>query len=183
MILTDPFELIKSMPSGSALYGRAGFQPGEMASSPEGESAINLETCILIREDEKQIRKIPANPIVELRSGIWENHICIVVVMIKLAGLPYETWWNYYAEGDYGKISFDDMIRQAMIPILIYDHRERHRSIGVRNSLQLSFKKYKETIARKPAWGMKEFDAVREIIYASYPTVTKLWETLDADLS
>jgi len=170
MILTDPFELIKSFPPGSALYGRA------------GESAETLETCILIREDETQIQKIPANPIIELRSGIWENQICPVIVMIKVAGLPYETWWNYHRDDD-GDKYFDDMILQAMIPILIYDDRRQRRSIGVRNSLAPSFKKYKETILQKSVWTMQEFDAAKEKLCGQYPSVAALWEALGADIS
>jgi len=169
MILTDPFELIKSFPPGSALYVRA------------GESATSLETCILIREDEDQIQKIPANPIVELRSGIWENRICPVVVMIKVAGLPYETWWNYHRDDD-GNKYFDDMILQAMIPILVYDDRQQRRSIGIRNSLAPSFKKYIEAIVQKSPWSMKDFDAAKEKLCAQYLTVAALWEVLGADI-
>ncbi len=171
MILTDPFELIKAMPPGSALYGRA------------GESADKLETCFLIREDEKQIRKIPENPIVGLRSGMWGGPVLIVAVMVKLAGLPYETWWNYHAEDDYGKKSFDDMIQQLMVPVLIYDDRQKRRSVGIRNSLSPFFKKYKEKILAAPAWEMKDFDAERGKIYSRYPSVAALWEALGAHLS
>jgi len=171
LILTDPFELIKSLPPGSALYGRA------------GESAAGMETCFLIREDEKQIRTIPENPIIELRSGIWKEPVLIVAVMVKLAGLPYETWWNYHAEGDYGKKSFDDMIRQEMIPILIYDYKRQHRAIGVRNSLQPSFKKYKEFILQNPAWSRSDFDRAKEKICNQYASVATLWEALGVDIS
>jgi len=171
MILTDPFELIKSFPPGMALYGRA------------GESAENLETCILVREDEDQILKIPANPIVELRSGIWQNHVCPVIVMINLAGLPYETWWNYYQPEGEAEKYFDDMIRQSMIPILVYDDLQQRRSIGVRNSLASFFKKYKETILQKSVWTMKEFDAAKEKLCGQYPSVAALWEALGADIS
>jgi hypothetical protein len=171
MILTDPFELIKSFPPGSALYGRA------------GESVDTLETCILIREDETQICKIPANPIVELRSGIWQNHICPVIIMVHLAGLPYETWWNYYQPQGEGQKYFDDMILQTMIPILIYDHRQKRRSIGIRNSLASSFKKYKEAIIQKTPWSMKDFDIAKQNICDQYPSIAALWEALGADLS
>lgn len=172
MIYTDPFELIKSLPPGSAVYGRG------------GETPETLETCILIREDERQIRKIPQNPIIELRSGMWEDRICPVVVMVLLAGLPYETWWNYHQQPQ-GKaeIYFNDLIRQKMIPILIYDDRRQRRSVAVRNSLADSFKKYKEIISQKPAWTMKEFDSAKERLCSQYPSVTALWEALGDDFS
>lgn len=171
MILTDPFELIKTYPSGSALYGRT------------GETTDTLETCILIREDEPQIRKISANPIVELRSGLWEGKGAIIIaVMVKSAGLLYETWWNYHRD-DGGDKYFDDMIRQSMIPILVYDNHTQRRSILVRNSLAPSFKKYKGKILAATPWAMAEFDNERERIYARYPNVTALWEALGANLS
>ncbi|OIO37211.1 MAG: hypothetical protein AUJ72_04955 [Candidatus Omnitrophica bacterium CG1_02_46_14] len=171
MILSNLIKLIKSFPPGSALYGRA------------GESAENLETCILIRENEDQILKIPANPVIELRSGIWPNHVYPVIVMIKLATFLYETWWNYYQPQGKGEKYFDDMIRQTMIPILVYDHRQQRRSIGIHNSLASSFKKCREAILRKSPWSMKDFDAAKQKLCDQYPSVATLWEALDADIT
>ena len=167
MTITDPFEIIKAMPPGSALYGRA------------GQSSENLETCFLIREDEEQVRKIPENPIVELRSGFWEGPVCLVSVMIRLAGLPYETWWNYHQPDGFGKTAFEDMISQAMLLILVYDHRQMRRSIGVKNSLATVFREYRDRILQHPPWGMKDFDEAREkVAYAKHPSVKELWEAL-----
>lgn len=166
MTLIDPFELIKTMPPGSASYGRA------------GESREKMETCFLIREDEEQIKKIPKNPVIQLRSGFWEEPVCLVTVMVMIGGLPYETWWNYHQPYGSGRTAFEDMIRQTMIPILVYDHREMKRSVMIRNSLAPAFRGYAEKILARPPWGMKNFDEAREEIYRKYPSVMKLWSAL-----
>ena len=164
-MLTDPFELIKQMPAGSAVYARA------------GQKSDSMETCILIREDDSQIKRIRKNPIIELRSGLWESHVCVVALMVKLAGLPYETWWNYHQEGG-GEKYFEDMTRQLTLPILVYDEQSKRRSVMVRNSLSSIFRSYADKLRLKPPWSMKAFDAARDRIYDEHATVIDLWNAL-----
>ena len=63
------------------------------------------------------------------------------------------------------------------IPILFFTP-EMTRSLAVRNSLAPFFADALRRVQAMPEWSMKDFNAAREVVYAKYPTVTKLWNAL-----
>ena len=66
---------------------------------------------------------------------------------------------------------------QERIPILFFTP-EMTRSLAVRNSLAPFFADALRRVQAMPEWSMKDFNAAREVVYAKYPTVTKLWNAL-----
>jgi len=165
--LINPQDQIKKMPAGSAIYARAEF-----------DESIISETVFLIREEPRAVKALGENPKIEIRAGIiQEKGVTLVAVILRIGGEYFETWWNYYQPDGHGQRSFSDMATQERIPILFFTP-EMTRSLAVRNSLAPFFADALRRVQAMPEWSMKDFNAAREVVYAKYPTVTKLWNAL-----
>jgi len=164
--MIDVEALIQAAPPGTMVYAR--FRP-------EGGK---WETGLLIREESARIRRLGRNPVVEVRAGLFrEGSVWLLAILLKAAGELYETWFNY-CQPDGGEECLMDWTRQKTLAIIFYGDRGRERAISIRNPLADIARQALPVLRQAEPWGMAEFDAVRERLYARYPTVRALWDAL-----
>jgi len=165
--MADPVSMIAMAPAGKAIYGRV------------GESADSLRTSILIQEEMKYIKGLRTNPIVEIRSGLFDySGIGLVAVMFKFNhddDMIYETWWNYYQTGG-GEKYFTDICQSPDLDLHIFCGQEKVKSVRIYNSLKEPFMQKVVYLKSRKEWSMADFDRERENLYRKYPTVKELWD-------
>jgi hypothetical protein len=168
MINVDPIDALKLMPCESMIYGRASFD------------GAPFETYFAVKEESRYIKRIPKyNPVLLVRTGLMEyNGIPLVPVLISIdQDMIYESWFNFHATD--GKTSFADLARQERLIIMFYNEKmEECRKLAIPNNMRETFGGYINRIALLPEWGMREFDAARDMLYRDYPTVKDLWDGL-----
>lgn len=163
--LISPFQFIKLIDPPDATYARGEFD----------ENMVKY-TMLLVRETLKAVERLGEHPIIELRAGLLlEQQVLLAIVMLRINGTYYETWWNYHQPA--GRVEFDDMSKQELLPILFFTP-ELARSIAIRNSLAPFFQAAVEELAKTTAWSMSEFDEARQRIFDRFPTETKMWNHL-----
>jgi len=157
-------QAIRSAPVGTMIYAR--LQADVSAWS----------TGLLIREDRTLVRRLGAQPTVELRAGVIEQGgVILVALMAQIGGQLYETWFNYHGAEE--ATNFADLGQQETIPIVFFVP-DRARSLVVINHLRQFFQEAAERCERQKPWAMSDFDAAREHVYATYPEVEDLWAHL-----
>lgn len=170
MIYADPIEVLKKMPAGTMLFGRASF---------DGQP---METYFAIKEESRYMKRLGKYPILNIRTGLLQyNGIPLVCVMMQPNGdmdMLYETWFNYNATDGFGQKSFEDLTHQDNIVFWFIDEKGNERKIGIKNSLKDAFSDYVNKIALINPWTMQEFDRARNMLYADYPSPAHLWNTL-----
>lgn len=164
--MIDVETLVKSLPPGSAVFGRFGLMPDS-----------RMETGFFVREDKYRIAAIPSLPNIFFKAVMFENQgIIPVVVMIKIEGIgsPYDTWWNFQTEG-VGKY-FDDMISQDHVLVHLYSEQKRDKSIKVINSLKEPFERFRERIIQAGPWTTDQFIYEHRKICKKYQSVQEMWD-------
>jgi hypothetical protein len=166
MAAFSPEEGIKQAAPGACADAVA-----QVANAPE-------ETVFLIREQSGIIAELGRAPAVHVRAGlIVESGVLLLPVLIKVSGELYETWMNYHAEVCPPALAC--LALQEQIGLHFFDDRSvRARVIAVPNQLQAFWRDTLRTLAQAPPWSMAAFDAARDRVYASYPTVPDLWHAL-----
>lgn len=162
----SPEEGIKQAAPGACTYAVA-----QAGHTPE-------ETVFLIREQSGIIAELGRAPTIHVRAGlIVESGVLLLPVLIKVSGELYETWMNYHAEVCPPALAC--LAIQEQIGLHFFDDRGvRARAIAVPNQLQAFWRDTLRTLAQAPPWSMAAFDAARERVYATYPTVRDLWHAL-----
>jgi hypothetical protein len=162
----DPFELIKSFKPGLATIGRAKDQADHPWAS-----------IFLIREEDRYIKKLGKNPQVEIKSAyIEDGGVGAVFIQFRINldwDYLYDCWINRYAPGN-EKI-LGDLATQDIFVFKFFDDHEDRRTIGIPNNLKAAFAVYTETAAKLPAWSMRDFDALKERVYAQWLTGREMW--------
>lgn len=166
MTAFSPEEGINQAAPGACAYAVA-----QIGNAPE-------ETVFLIREQSGIIAELGRAPTVHVRAGlIVESGVLLLPVLIKVSGELYETWMNYHAEVCPPALAC--LALQEQIALHFFNGRGvRVRVIAVPNHLQTFWRETLRTLAQAPPWSMAAFDAARERIYATYPTIPDLWRAL-----
>jgi hypothetical protein len=154
-----------------AAPGACAYAVAQIGNAPE-------ETVFLIRDQAGIIAEFGRAPTVHVRAGlIVESGVLLLPVLIKVSGELYETWMNYHAEVCPPALAC--LALQEQIGLHFFDDRGvRARVIAVPNQLQAFWQDTLRTLAQSPPWSMEAFDAARGRVYATYPTVLKLWHAL-----
>jgi len=143
MIYADPIEVLKKMPVGTMLFGRASF---------DGRT---METYLAIKEEMYYLKRLGKYPVLSIRTGLLEyNRIPLVCVLMRPNGDPdmlYESWFNFHATDGYGKDNFADLTRQDNIVFWFIDERGNdYRKIAIKNSLKDACRLHKQNRPDKP---------------------------------
>jgi hypothetical protein len=140
------------------------------------------ETGLLIREDAEHIEKLPRNPVIEVRAGLFiEGGVQILAIMVKAVGVLYETWFNYHQRGMDTDEYLHDWATQESLAVIVYGQKGRERSIRIRNPLVDIATKAQKRLQQAEPWSMEDFDAARGRLYDRYPTADDLWIALGAN--
>ncbi len=175
MNLANPENMIMMRPPGCALFAKISPSQPEMGNSPQ--------VAFLIREESRRIRSLSG--IVEVRASlILQERVGLVPILLQVAegqeGI-FETWLNYFAKDALGRkdTHLETLAMQGEIRILFYGRSGRERSIMISNErLKPTWNAILDKVSRMPEWGMLDFDAAREKVYAGCPTVLDLWKLL-----
>jgi hypothetical protein len=163
----DPFELVKRLMPGLMIYGRA------------KEKAEDDWTIIfLIREEEKYIKRLKYNPVLQVRMGLYDvNGVMPVVLMLKAGeDMLYDGWLNYHSPD--GEENIRCLMRQERLIFQFYDRYECRRTLAAENSIKEIMHDQVEEIKKCRPWSMKAFDRAKERLYEIYPTGQALWENM-----
>lgn len=162
MLMADPFELIKSCQPGMMLFGIGG--------PTEAEKAF----VFLIREDERYVKRLGKYPGVTVRMGIFDEIAILFMVRFENnSDLTYNCWLNYH-----DKYSGYNLLKQQPNMIFkFFSARECVRTLAINNRFQTDLQDFEGKISGRPAWSMREFDAVKEKIYSTF-TPEDLWRVL-----
>lgn len=152
-------------------------EPGTMAyamqqTAADGPWAIGF----LVREQAWRVKGLGQNPDVELRCGAFEQDgVLLVVVLAKISGELYESWFNYHQTSNLGDQYFRAMLEQPALTFTFFTPEPAKR-IQINNRTGAFFTQALERAAQLPPWSMRDFDAARDKVYARYPTISKLWK-------
>lgn len=168
-MLADPFELVKILPEGLAIVGRA-------KERPEDEWKL----VFLIKEGNEYIDKLKrrTDNYIELRVGYFNlPKVKPILIMIRFdVDMLYDVWLNYHADG--GKENFYCLLKQNELIFKFYDRQDCRRTIAIPNRLKNDLAKYVSEIEKASPWSMRDFDMAKEQIYRKFPTGEILWRTL-----
>ena len=155
---------ILSGPPSSAGYARF-----RNSSGKEG-------TCFLIHEDSQHIRRLPKQVSIDIRSTVFKRSgVSLVIVMLRIEGEIYETYWNFY--NPTLRQCFHDMSTQDEVLVSFFvDTVEPMRTISTPNVLRSGFERLMESLAGIEGWTMEEFNRRKEELSREYPTVQALWD-------
>ncbi len=142
------------------------------------DESDNIFTSIIIHEDTERVSRLPKEVPVRVRVGfIKARNVGLMVVMPKIHGELYETWWNYHNPVYHE--CFRDIVRQDKLLLAFYiDSPEPARILWVPNTLKEIFKPAIEIILGMVPWTVNDFNVARETLYRKYPTPKDLWENL-----
>lgn len=158
-------QVIRSAQVGTMIYSRAKF-----------DARGDWQTALLVRESKDFVHALGQAPVIELRGGVIEDPGAVLVVVIaKIAGELYESWFNYW--GAEQSESFIDLQRQTQLPILFFTPA-RARALAIKNGLHDFFKDAEQRARARGAWAMRDFDAARDRAYTEFPEVQNLWAHL-----
>jgi len=151
-------------PYTCAIYARV--------SDPAGKSA----TCFLLHEEGARVRAMPEQVAIEVRTALLEMRgVGVVVVLLRVGGELYETYWNYHIPEL--RACFDDMASQDALLIRFYtDSVQPSRTLTLPNSLRETFAIFKQQLSAATPWRMEQFDAAKAAIAVDFPSVQALWE-------
>jgi hypothetical protein len=154
-------------------------EPGTMAYAMQQTAVTGPWTIgFLVREQLWRVQGLGRNPEVELRCGVFEQDgVLLIVMLAKISGELYETWFNYHQAGNRGEQYFRAVIEQPALTFTFFTP-EPTRMIQINNRFGEFFAQALERIARLKPWSMREFDEARAQVYARYPTVAKLWKEI-----
>jgi hypothetical protein len=172
--LVDPVTILAQQPPGSALFSRNQLDRD------------TWEVSWLIREESARIATLH-QPDIEFRAGAmeqgWQGQwILLIPILVRIGPEQqdniFEAWLNLYAEGG-GIIYLHDLARQDRLVLHFYgDRMQRERSLVISNQLK-AFAQQGLTLAERfQPWEMRTFDRAREQLYARYPSVMALWQSL-----
>lgn len=148
--------------------------------------ALTWETSFHIREEPRVIRRLGANPRVEIRAGLFVHQgVALIPVMVELSSWKetqrYESWINIHQDGIDGSVYLNDLATQPRIAIFLYtDSEQPEHQIQVPNRMQEAFAEIAVRAQSLPPWTMQDFDRAREDFYQLYP-MDKLWDALRAE--
>jgi hypothetical protein len=154
-------------------------EPGTMAYAMQ-QTAVDgpWQIGFLIREQKWRVQGLGQNPDVELRCGVFEQDgVLLVVVLAKISGELYETWFNYHQTSDLGDPYFRAMIDQPTLTIAFFTP-DPTKMIAINNRTGNLFVQALEKVQALRPWSMHQFDTARDKVYTHYPTVAKLWKEI-----
>ncbi|MFX1563429.1 MAG: hypothetical protein ACFFDP_08995 [Promethearchaeota archaeon] len=151
---------------------------GTAGIAPFKDERENKFTSIIIHEDAEHVSRLPKEVPIRVRTGfIKARNVGLIVVMPKIHGELYETWWNYH--NPIGPECFRDIMRQDKLLLVFFiDSPAPARILWVPNTLKEFFKSAIAKILGMKPWTMQEFNVARETLYREYPTPKDLWENL-----
>lgn len=161
----------------------------KIRSSPAGTAVFGLthrpdpRVDFLIREETALINELNATTKIPLRARLFKrNSIAIVVIMFQLktsAPRLFETFWDYYMDGGYGKKNFELISNQEDIAFHLYgDSGIIEKSILMNNVFKGFFKAAEKKILDIPEWGAEQFEKELNELRLIYPTKEALWEAI-----
>jgi hypothetical protein len=133
-------------------------------------------TCFIIHEDANHVQRLPKQVSIDVRATLIERSaVGLVVVMLRIEGEIYETYWNFHRLEL--RRCFQDMSTQEELLVsFLVDSMEPARTIWIPNPLQSGFGPLMEALAVMPPWTMEEFNKAKEELSLEYPTVQALWD-------
>lgn len=153
-----------------------GLKPGEAVFSLTGTTTPQV-TC-LVRE-RSAIIKYLGNTSVDVRAARFTVGTIELTAVVFNVGQHldrgYETWWDYYREGDSEALQI--MSRQEFFSFHFHgDNARLERSFIVPNTLMEFFAKTRDACQALPPWKHSDFVAARISLRARFPTPRDLWK-------
>ncbi|MCG8514585.1 MAG: hypothetical protein MI740_10615 [Halanaerobiales bacterium] len=163
----DPFELIKIVQPGLMLFGRG-----------KEKLEDQMQTIFLIKEEDKYIKKLKYNPVLQVRFRTFalDNVIAVLIMMKAETDMLYDGWFNYFDIS--AQEAFLDLKEQDKLFFSFYNNEDKQRTIAINNRLKDSFSEAEEMITKLPCWSMQDFDTVKNQIYSKYPNGQILWNNM-----
>lgn len=163
-------DVILASPAGTMIYAQF-----------RADDAEEMETGFLVHARAARIARIPPNPTVEVRTGIFfDGDVVLLAVMVRIGEEMYETWFNYCQRMPAASY-LRDWSEQATIAIVFHDERgNKARSVRLRNPLSEVADQVREICSNGPSWTMREFDDARAKLYATYSR-RALWDAIGSD--
>lgn len=161
----------------------------KICSSPVGTATFGLthrpepKIDFLLREETVLINQLTAKAKIPLRARLFNrNNIALIVIMFQLeTSHPrlFETFWDFYLEGDYGKRVFELISSQDDIAFHLYgDSGTIEKSILMANIFKGFFRAAMKKIGDLPQWNSQQFQGELEELRMIYPTKEALWEAI-----
>ena len=164
---SNPIKTLLKAPPGTGAYALF-----------KDESSGNDVTAFIIKEDTQHINRLPDSVNVDVRAWPFSRFgVFLLVVLLRIEGKIYETWWNWYNE--FCQKCFLNILSQDKLLFSFYvDDEKPQRTIWISNKLKESFELAKDNFQKfkklKP-WTMQEFDIARNELYKEYPNPSSLW--------
>ena len=157
-----------------------GSQPGTMVqhlySLNGGEEWL---AGIAIREDPSTIAGMAKRIDIHSRGAVFQvQGVHLILLMLLFEGTIYETFVSVQHEDSIEFVA--RMAEQSHFSILIFDgvSPQPARAFVTQNGFQALFQAISATFAIWPGWAYGEFDQAKAALYARYPSVLHLWQTL-----
>lgn len=117
MTRIDTDSIVLQSSPGLMIYAR--FQA-------ESVGEVSEQTGLLIREDMEHIKALPRHPVIEARAGLFnEGDVQLLVIMVKVQGELYETWFNYHQRGGDTAKYLDDWVEQEHLAVIFFGPKGR----------------------------------------------------------
>lgn len=151
-------------------------EPSQMAWGLFGETEGQMEFGLFIREDAEHLARLGEHPLIEIRAGLLQTAVPLVVVMVKVAGELYECWFNLGREE--GQDAIRRLSEQERLVLHCSDGEKISRSLRVhwREAQRMNFH---AMLARGAGnWTDAQYEQAREKVYQEYPDLESLWREL-----
>lgn len=159
--------------------------PGQMIYELGYVKNSGWEFFLAVKEEEKYIKR-HNNPIIEMRTGLYEiNRVFVMPIMAMVNNdeeMLYETMFNYHQPSG-GEKYLNALLKQETIKIVFYNEKGREvRRISVKNFRKDLLGLIADTLRKTKPWKMEDFDAAKEKLYENFPSPMDLWVAMGEEM-
>lgn len=165
--MADSVNTLLQMHPGSLMYDRVQNEDG------------SWEVVFGLREEPQRIKKLGADPEIEIRPGVIDEYrVLLIAFFIRLGPLSRDslflTWIN--AHEPVGLETLRLLSIQPRITIhAYYDRLEPEQTFSVPNPHQVFLTDTLTDIEAAPRWNVSQFETAQIVLYQRRPTAMDIW--------